>query len=166
MTSPASQKPIPQPSDLAAPYWEAARQGRLKIQRCRDCRFWVHFPDVRCPRCGSEHLAFEAVSGQGRISTFTFVHRTFVAGFEGDVPYPVAWIDLVEQPGLRVFADLADTPAETVAIGLPVEVVFSERAGWGTIPSFRPAASGVATDHSSNDEPSNDGPSKDREVPS
>jgi uncharacterized OB-fold protein len=133
-------KPIPEPSDLAAPYWEAARAGRLEIQRCRTCHRWIHFPDVRCPWCGGTELAFEPVSGQGVVATFTLVHRTFVAGFDDDVPYAVGWIDLVEQDGLRVFADLVDITAADVRIGLEVEVTFTERAGWGLIPSFRPRA--------------------------
>jgi uncharacterized OB-fold protein len=131
-------KPVPEPSDLAAPYWEAARAGRLDIQRCRTCHRFVHFPDVRCPFCGSTELAFEPVSGRGVVSTFTLVHRTFVAGFADDVPYAVGWIDLVEQDGLRVFADLVDVAPDDVRIGLDVEVTFTERAGWGPIPSFRP----------------------------
>jgi hypothetical protein len=134
-----AEKPIPEPSDLAAPYWEAARAGRLEIQRCRSCRRWVHFPDVRCPGCGGTELAFEPVSGRGVVGTFTLVHRSFVAGFADDVPYAVGWIDLVEQDGLRVFADLVEIPAENVRIGLHVEVTFTERAGWGLIPSFRAA---------------------------
>jgi len=134
-------KPIPEPSELASPYWEAARAGRLEIQRCRTCHRWIHFPDVRCPWCGATELAFEPVSGHGVVSTFTLVHRTFVAGFDDEVPYAVGWIDLVEQEGLRVFADLVDIAAAAdVGIGLEVEVTFTERAGWGLIPSFRPRA--------------------------
>lgn len=131
-------KPVPTPSDLAAPYWEAARAGRLDIQRCAACRRWVHFPDVRCPACGSTELAFEPVGGRGAVATFTVVHRPFVPGFAAHVPYAVGWVDLEEQPGLRVFADLVDIAPDDVRIGLPVEVTFTERPGWGLIPSFRP----------------------------
>lgn len=136
--APPDAKPVPTPSDLAAPYWEAARAGRLEIQRCASCRRWVHFPDVRCPSCGSTELGFEPVSGRGEVATFTLVHRPFVPGFAADVPYAVGWIDLEEQAGLRVFADLVDVEPDDVRIGLPVEVTFTERDGWGTIASFRP----------------------------
>jgi uncharacterized OB-fold protein len=131
-------KPVPQPSELAAPYWEAAREGRLEIQRCRACRRWVHFPDVRCPSCGATELGFEPVQGHGVVGTFTVVHRSFVPGFAGEVPYAVGWVDLDEQPGLRVFADLVEVDPDDVRIGMPVGVTFTERAGWGLVPSFRP----------------------------
>jgi uncharacterized protein len=133
-------KPIPTPSEVAAPYWEAARAGRLEIQRCRACRRWVHFPDVRCPSCGATDLGFEPVSGRGVVATFTAVHRTFVPGFTDDAPYAVGWVDLDEQASLRVFADLVDVAPDDVRIGTPVEVTFTEREDWGLIPSFRPAA--------------------------
>jgi uncharacterized protein len=138
MSDATPAKPIPTPSDLAAPYWEAARAGRLDIQRCAACRRWVHFPDVRCPSCGSTELPFEPVTGRGVVATFTVVHRPFVPGFAADVPYAVGWVDLEEQPGLRVFADLVDVAPGDVRIGLPVEVTFTERPGWGLIPGFRP----------------------------
>lgn len=131
-------KPVPEPSELAAPYWEAARAGRLEIQRCRACRRWIHFPDVRCPSCLATDLGFEPVGGRGVVGAYTVVHRSFVPGFGADGPYAVGWIDLEEQAGLRVFADLVDIAPEDVSIGLPVEVTFTERPGWGLIPSFRP----------------------------
>ena len=140
--SPDAAKPVPVLTPVSAPYWEAARERRLEIQRCRTCRRWIHFPDVRCPACGSDRLAFERVQGTGVVSTFTVVHRTFVPGFGADGPYAVGWIDLDEQEGLRVFADLVDCAADDVHIGMRVEVVFTERDGWGPIPSFRPSTAG------------------------
>jgi uncharacterized OB-fold protein len=134
-------KPVPEPSDLAAPYWEAARAGRLEVQRCRACRRWVHFPDVRCPSCLATDLGFEPVSGRGVVSTFTVVHRSFVPGFGAAGHYAVGWVDLEEQVGLRVFADLVEVEPGEVRIGMPVEVTFTERPGWGLIPSFRPGSS-------------------------
>lgn len=137
-----STRPAPTFSDLSAPYWEAARSGRLEIQRCQACRLWVHFPAVRCPRCRSTELSYEPVSGHGIVSSFTVVHRRFVPGFEDEDPYAVGWIDLVEQDGLRVFADFVDIAPDEVTIGLPVEVRFTPREGWGLVPSFAPSEAG------------------------
>ncbi|MES2171865.1 MAG: Zn-ribbon domain-containing OB-fold protein [Actinomycetota bacterium] len=129
-------KPIPAFSAISQPYWEAAREGRLTVQRCDFCRLWQHFPESRCPACGSTSLHFEAVSGRGTIDTFTVVHRSFVPGFDDEAPYAVGWIALPEQPGLRVFADFVGIDHDSLFIGMPVEVTFTTRSGWGTIPSF------------------------------
>jgi uncharacterized OB-fold protein len=131
-------KPVPEPTELTQPYWDAAARGELALQRCRACGRWNHFPDVACPACGGGDLAFEPVSGRGTVETFSVVHRSFVPGFAEGGPYAVAWIALPEQAGLRVFANILDCPPERIAIGMPVEVCFEPREGFGPIPNFRP----------------------------
>jgi uncharacterized OB-fold protein len=126
------------PADPAGPYWAAAARRRLEIQRCAGCGTWIHFPQDACPRCGGADLHFEAVSGRGVIDTYTVVHRSFAPETAGDVPYAAGFIELEEQAGLRVFADVVETDPGAVRIGLPVEVTFTERHQWGLVPSFRP----------------------------
>jgi uncharacterized OB-fold protein len=137
-------KPIPDPSPLSAPYWEAARQGRLELQRCQDCGRWIHFPDHLCPACGSDRLAYEEAIGEGAIESFTIIHRVFVPGFEDSAPYAVGWVALDLQPGLRLFADLVHVPHDLLRIGLQVSPTFTTRDGWGTVLSF--TRSTTATD--------------------
>ena len=124
--------------ETAAPYWSAAAAGRLEIQRCRSCTRWIHFPALSCPGCGSAELGFERVSGVGVVDTFTVVHRAFAPEVVGDVPYAVGFVELAEQPGLRVFADFVGVSPSDVHIGLPVVVTFTDRDPWGPVPSFRP----------------------------
>ncbi len=130
--------PAASPDEPAARYWAAAARGRLEIQRCAGCTTWIHFPEPACPRCGCPELRFEEVSGLGRVETFTIIHRAFAPEVAPDVPYPVAFVELNEQPGLRVFADIVAADPARVRIGLPVEVTFTRRREWGIVPSFRP----------------------------
>lgn len=127
-------RPAPAPDSLTAPYWDACRRGELAIQRCAGCERFVHFPEPVCPYCGSGDLSYEKVAGRGTVHTFTVVHRTFLPGFT--TPYVMAWIDLHE--GGRAFGDVVGCPPETVRIGLPVEVCFTEFDGFGPIPHWRP----------------------------
>jgi len=131
-------RPVPRPDALTAPYWAAAARHELVIQRCARCRRWVHFPRPSCPDCGAPELAYEPVRGTGTVHTFSVVHRPFVPGFSGLVPYVTAWIDLDEQPGLRTFGNVVGCPPEDVRIGLPVRVCFTDLPGFGAIPDFRP----------------------------
>jgi uncharacterized OB-fold protein len=55
------------------------------------------------------------------------------------VPYVIAWIDLVEQPALRAFGNVGGCAVDEVEIGMPVEVCFEERQGFGLVPNFRRA---------------------------
>jgi len=129
-------KRVPEPSALTRPYWDAATRGELVIQRCGECRHWIHFPELRCPHCASQSLGYERVSGRGIVETFTVVHRSFAPGFEAETPYVVAWIALPEQAGLRTMANVTGCAVEEVAIGMPVEVYFEPR-GELKLPNFK-----------------------------
>lgn len=128
-------RPLPIPTELTEPYWRAAAEGRLVIQHCRGCGRWIHFPEPRCADCGSEDLGWDEVSGRGTVATFSVIHRSFVAGFDGE-PYVIAWIDLPEQPGLRLFGNVTGCAPDAVRIGQPVEAWF-ERRGEMAMPNFR-----------------------------
>jgi uncharacterized OB-fold protein len=82
-------------------------------------------------------FTYEPVSGQGRVETFSVIHRSFVPEFAGRVPYAIAWIGLPEQPELRVFANVSGCDPAEVAIGMDVEVFFEARDGRAAIPNFR-----------------------------
>lgn len=120
---------------LSRHYWEGASRGELVIQRCRACRRWIHFPEPICPSCGTADFTFEPVSGEGRIETFSVIHRSFVPAFAERTPYIIAWIGLPEQEGLRVFANVTGCDPAEIAIGMPVELCFEERDG-RTVPNF------------------------------
>src|ERR1700761_2682377 len=92
--------PIPEPNELTAFFWESVGAGRLRILRCQDCGNYVHYPRPICNRCQSLNLAPEAVSGRGTIYSYTWAVQPFHPYFVDKVPYCLAVIELVEQPGL------------------------------------------------------------------
>jgi hypothetical protein len=132
-----SHRVLPRRTSLTGPYWDACQRGELAIQRCTACRLYIHLPEPSCPGCSAAELTFEPVSGRGAVHTFTVVHRTFAPGFEDRIPYVLAWIELIEQPGLRAFGNVLDAPPDSVHIGQPVELCFEELPGFGQIPNFR-----------------------------
>lgn len=129
-------RPLPCPTPLTAPYWDACQREVLAIQRCQECAAYVHFPEPCCPRCRSAALAFEPVSGRGTVHTFTAVHRSFAPGFTDRTPYVLAWVELPEQAGLRAFGNVLGVAPDEVRIGLPVQVCFEELPGFGLVPNF------------------------------
>ena len=46
-----ASRPVPTVTDDSAPFWEAARDGRLVAQRCAGCGELHHPPRPECPRC-------------------------------------------------------------------------------------------------------------------
>ena len=43
------KKPLPTPSAVSRPFWEAAKEHRLVFQRCRLCGTRVFYPRDICP---------------------------------------------------------------------------------------------------------------------
>ena len=130
-------KPLPQVNADNRPFWEACREHRLKIQQCESCGHLRWPPAFLCPRCHSQQTKWAAVSGKGSIYTYAVYHQAFQPGFEEEVPYVVAIIELAEGP--RMMTNIIDCDPEALCCGLPVEVKWEDATEEWSIPRFRPA---------------------------
>ena len=132
-------RPRPGVDDLSRPFWEAAAEGRLVIQRCSDCGYYNHPPRPLCGRCASASLGYELVSGRGTVYSYTINHQKNVAGFESVTPYVNLIVELDEQPLLLLVSDLPGERAAEVAIGMPVQAAFLPIGDGLALPRFEPA---------------------------
>jgi uncharacterized OB-fold protein len=130
-------KPLPEIDDLTQPFWQAAAQERLVIQRCQTCGYFNHPPRPACDACLSQQLTFEPVSGRGTIYSFTVMHQPNIAGFEQEIPYISLLIELDEQPRLFMVSYLPGRKREKVRIGGRVEVFFEKSDAEVMLPQFR-----------------------------
>ena len=135
-------RPIPVPNEWTQPFWDSARQGVLKLQRCRACRHFQHPPYPTCVNCMAIDLQFEAVSGQGAIYSYTIMHHTGDKRFAPAVPYASVIVELDDAPGALLAGNLLDAPYTEATVGRRVEVVFEPLNDDITLPQFRlaPAA--------------------------
>ncbi len=86
--------------------------------------------------CWSDRLTTHAVSGCGRVTTFTVYRRTYHEGMPA--PYVVALVELDEGP--RLISNIVGCAPEEVAIDMKVRLRF-EAAGEFKLPRFEPAGS-------------------------
>ena len=126
-----TERPFPVPDRDTAPFWEGARAGELRIQRCADCGRHVFYPRALCPHCLSERLEWVRASGRGTVYSFTVVHRTSEE-FSAEVPFPVGLVVLDE--GVRMMARL---DIGEPAIGMAVQVVFERVDDELSLPHFK-----------------------------
>ena len=133
----AYTKPVPVPSEDSKPFWEAARNGQLQLQHCVDCGAYRFPPSVLCPECSSLSSEWTPVSGRGKVYSFVVFHRAYHPGFEGDLPYAVACIELEEGP--RLLSNIVGIAPEQVRCDMPVEVVFEQITPDISLPKFRQA---------------------------
>ncbi|MGH7774170.1 MAG: Zn-ribbon domain-containing OB-fold protein [Candidatus Binatia bacterium] len=132
-------KPLPEITPVTQPFWEAAKDKRLVLQRCNSCGSFVWCPRPYCSECGSNQLVWTPVSGRGTIYSFTIIREVVgrgARGFEKEIPYVVAWIDLEEGP--RLVSNIVQCPIDKVEIGMPVEAVFEEASPGIFLHKFKP----------------------------
>lgn len=136
MTAPP--KPVPEITPEMAPFFAAAREGRLVVQRCTGCgTLW--FPArPRCSACLGKEATWVPVSGRGEIFSFVVMHQAAHPAFAARVPYPVVVVQLAE--GVRMLSGVTGIAPEDLRIGMPVEVAFERRSDEVSVPVFRPAS--------------------------
>ncbi|MBM5811415.1 MAG: Zn-ribbon domain-containing OB-fold protein [Gammaproteobacteria bacterium] len=140
MSSPPAAPPRPRPvvNAWSRPFWDAAREQKLLLQRCGDCRAWIFYPRIACPRCGSDQLGWQPASGRGTIYSFTVVRSNAPSAFAPLLPYVVAVIRLEE--GVQMLSNVVDCNPDKLRCDQPVEVVFRPLDDEFTLPCFRPQA--------------------------
>lgn len=113
--------PAPQINPETQPFWDAAKQGRLLIKRCKACGEAHYFPRAICPFCFSDQTEWEQSSGEGAIYTFSLMRKS------PSGPYAIGWVNLKEGPA--VLTNFVDCDPQTLSIGRKVKVVFKPTDG-------------------------------------
>ena len=102
----------------------------LVLGRCASCQTWQTPLRPLCASCWSTDVVPTPISGRGTIFLLTLLHQGPAAA---DVDYskgwPLAAIELEEQPGLRLPGTIVDCPPEQLRVGLGVTVTWIERDG-------------------------------------
>jgi hypothetical protein len=128
---------VPTPTPETAPFWLAAAQGRLSIQRCSSCAIHYFYPRPFCPHCGSGEVSWTTVSGRATLISYVINYRP-LPPFAPDVPMVVALVRLEEGPHLMTNIVGIPPDPEHLPLDLPLIVTFVER-GDVTLPVFAPA---------------------------
>ncbi len=126
---------LPIPDAFSQRFWDAAREGRLLLQRCATCGRAQFYPRAHCHHCLAPDPAWIEASGTGTLHAFTVVRQTPNEGFAAEVPYVFALVDLDES--VRISCNVIDVDAASLTCDLPVRVVMRDVDGW-TLPCVTP----------------------------
>ena len=128
--------PAPMVTQANAEFWAATAEGRFQLQRCNECDTVLWFPRRHCPSCWTENVSTFDATGKGEIYSFTIIRKGAMA-YKDSGPFVVAYVELAEGP--RVMTNIVDCDVETIAVGMPVEVVFHDTGEGNALYRFRPA---------------------------
>jgi uncharacterized OB-fold protein len=133
------EKAVPSATPETKLFWDMAAKHELWLPRCIDTGKFFFPPQESSPLTGGK-VTWERVSGRGKLASYVIAHRA-APGFEDELPYVVALVELDEGPRLTSnLRDVAPDPA-ALTIGMPLQVVFEER-GPMTLPQFAPLVDG------------------------
>jgi uncharacterized OB-fold protein len=130
-------RPVPVPNEMTKPFWEAARQGVVAMQRCQSCGHFQHPPYPTCVNCMSIELKFEPVAGKGKIYAYTIMHHAGDKRFAAAVPYASIIVELDDAPGALMAGNLLDAPYTEAKVGRRVEVTFERLTDEISLPQFK-----------------------------
>jgi uncharacterized OB-fold protein len=129
--------PSPAVTDDTRPFFDAALEHRLVIQRCASCGIHRHPPRPLCPYCHSFAAAWTEVPGTGTLFTYAVVHQPLLPALVDVVPYVVAIVELDGTGGTRLSSNLVEAPLDSLRAGLSVEVTWEDMSPSLTLPRFR-----------------------------
>jgi uncharacterized OB-fold protein len=120
-------------------HYRALMTGRLMLNRCGDCGFWIYPHRPMCPQCHSWNVAMTEVSGRGRLYMYTLLQQSRDPDKPLSEAMQVAAIELAEQPGLRYLSQVVGCSEAALRHDMPVELTWVDHSGrsW---PAFRPLA--------------------------
>jgi uncharacterized OB-fold protein len=124
----------PPVSEVATPFWEATRQGRLLLQWCTACERPVWYPREVCPACLGTTLEWRESQGRGVVYACTVEHKAQIRALEA--PYVVALVELDE--GVRLLSNVVGCPPDGVAVGDRVSVTWEPLSDGRRLPLFAP----------------------------
>jgi uncharacterized OB-fold protein len=125
--------PVPRPGRFSAPYWDAAREGKLVYQRCAHCGNRPRKPTKTCGACLTDNLEWKGSAGRGSLYSWTVVWRPQHPAFT--VPYAPAVIEMDEGWWLMT-AMIGCRPSE-LREGMAVAIEFHPAGGDFWLPYAR-----------------------------
>lgn len=121
--------PAPEIDPVNAPFFAAAREGRLLIGRCRDTGRAFFYPRGVSPFTLSNNVELIEASGRGVIYSVTVMR--------GKPPYALAYVELEEGP--RMMTNIVECDLDALCIGQPVTLRFVPSESGQPVPVFIPA---------------------------
>ncbi len=129
---------LPQPTPETKHFWDGARAGELRLQRCDACRHVYFPPRPFCPKCSSRGVSAFKASGKAKLYSYVINHRP-APGFTA--PYSIAVVELAEGP--RMMTNIVGCPQtpEALVLDMALDVTFEKQSETISLPMFKPAHS-------------------------
>ena len=132
------EKPLPHPNADDRIFWEGCKEHQLRFQKCQECGLVRWPPSNLCPHCYSHDTNLITAVGKGKVYTFAIFHRAYHPGFESELPYVTAVVELEEGP--HFLTSIVGCPPDEVSCDMAVEVMWEDITEEFSLPKFKPVS--------------------------
>ena len=130
--------PLPEPTPVSAPYWNALREHRIEIQYSSSLGRYVFYPRTLAPGTLADDLEWREIDGAGTLFTFTVAERPTGPPWADALPQLLAVVEW--DVGPRVSTELVEVDRDGIRVGMRVSPVFYDVPGSNvTLLRYRPA---------------------------
>lgn len=119
------ERPVPVPTPVSQPYWDALREHRIRIQYSPSTDKWVFYPRILAPGSLADDLEWREISGRGVLVTYTIATRPTAPPWKDRLPQYLAIVQWDEGPTFSTELVGVDDP-DGLAIGMPLLPVFED----------------------------------------
>ncbi|MCB1704918.1 MAG: bifunctional MaoC family dehydratase/OB-fold nucleic acid binding domain-containing protein [Halioglobus sp.] len=138
----ASEDTLKVPTRIASPrghdnkwWWDACDEGKILIQRCKNCQTLRHPPRPMCGECQSMEWDSIESTLDGEVLSHTQLHHPKIPGYQ--YPLICAVIKLAE--GTNIVSNIVGCEPSEVHIGMAVKGVVEQVDEKTMLPQFYPA---------------------------
>lgn len=112
---------MPIPDISSQRFWDGLKAGRLLIQRCTSTGKFQWYPRAHSIHDPAGTLEWVESEGRGKVYSYSIARQTRI---DRELPYVYAIIELDE--GIRLTANIVNTPIEQIRVGMNVRPVFEK----------------------------------------
>ena len=102
-------------------FWEWCSKDELRLQKCAGCGGLTWPARETCEFCGSAEMAWEPMSGQGKVVSWCSFHQDYYEGIL-QRPYDCILVELEE--GVLFLSNPKDFTIKDITLGMDVTVKF------------------------------------------
>lgn len=138
-TTPTFERPMPVPTPLTKPFWDALAEHKVRIQYSPSLGEYVFYPRPLAPRTLADDLEWREISGAGTLYTYTVATRPVAPHFADAGAMVLAVVQWDEGP--KFSTELINTAGTDIEIGMRVRPVFCDYPDAGiTMLRYEPEA--------------------------
>jgi uncharacterized OB-fold protein len=121
--------PAPTPGLESQAFFDAAKEGRFLIKKCKACGKPHWYPRAVCPFCASTDTEWVESPGKGTIYSYSVMRRV-------EQPFALAYVTLAEGP--TVLTNIVDCDFDALKIGQAVTFTFKPADNGIPVLMFKP----------------------------